>query len=196
MMVLNHGQYYSVSLCEKKASIQLDVILEKKARSYATSCQLLIDFFQNMLKQTCEVFMPALAKPIAYTPCPYCDELHIKYNDLREDCPQLCNMKSIPPDYYQDLFKGNEGILILNCKCIILSCFYVLIADISTTEQLEGKVILQACMYYIIIYVNIQHLCVQRTCIHLHSHTPQSHTYIQVYTVDTSITYRSLPEDS
>ena len=27
MMLLNHGQYYSVSLCEEKSSIQLDIIL-------------------------------------------------------------------------------------------------------------------------------------------------------------------------
>ena len=151
MMVLNHGQYYCVSLCEEKTSIQLDIILDKKARSYARSCELLIDFFQNMLKQTCEAFMPASAKPIAYTPCPHCDKLHIKYNDLWEGYPQLCNMKSIPPDYYQDLFKGNKGTPVSYCRCIIILCrFYVHITDISTTEQLEGKIILQAYAYYII----------------------------------------------
>ena len=114
MMVLNHGQYYSVTLCKEKSSIQLDIILEQNTQSFGESRKQLIDFFQIMLKQTCDMFMPASAKPVAYTPCPHCNELHIKYNNLLEGHPHLCKMKSIPSDYYQDLFKDTQG----NLECL------------------------------------------------------------------------------
>ena len=108
-MVLDHGQFYGVSLCKEKSSIQLDIIVEKNAQSSGESRKQLIYFFQTMLNDTCQVFMPASAKPIAYTPCPHCNELHIKYEKLLEGRPQLCGLKSVPSDYYQDLFKNTEG---------------------------------------------------------------------------------------
>ena len=111
MMVLNHGQFYSVSLCKEKSSIQLDIILEKDAQSSTDSRKQLIEFFQIMLDQTCDVFMPASPKPVAYIPCPYCSELHIRYKNLLEKRPQLCEIKSIPSDYYQDLIMDTRGKL-------------------------------------------------------------------------------------
>ena len=109
-MVLDHGQYYGVSLCKEKSSIRLDIILEQNIKSYAESRIQVINFFQIMLNQTCDVFIPASAKPVAYTPCPYCSELHIKYKSVLEDCPHLCNMKSVPSNYYQDLFMDTQGM--------------------------------------------------------------------------------------
>ena len=109
MMVLDHEQYYSVSLCKEKNSIQLDIILDKNIQSDGESRKQLIDFFQSALEQTCQVFMPASSKPVAYTPCPHCNELHIKYKNLLEERPHLCNMRYIPSDYYQDLFKDYKG---------------------------------------------------------------------------------------
>ena len=106
MMVLNHGQYYSVSLCEEKSSIQLDIIHQQNMQASTENSRKLIDFFQFTLEQTCQEFMPASAKPVAYTACPHCDELHIKYKSLLEGRHLLCDMKPIPSDYYQSLFKG------------------------------------------------------------------------------------------
>ena len=111
MMVLDHGQFYSVSLCKEKSSIQLDVIVEKNAQSSAESRKQLVDFFQTMLEQTCQVFMPASAKPNACTPCPHCNELHIRYKKLLEEHPQLCGINSVHSDYYQDFFKDTQGTL-------------------------------------------------------------------------------------
>ena len=132
MMVLDHGQYYSVSLCKEKYSIQLDIILEKNTQSYGESRKQLIDFFLSTLEQTCHVFMPASSKPVAYTPCPHCNELHIKYRSLLEERPHLCNMMSVPSDYYQDLFKDTQG----TPDCL-LCCYYVY-ASLQVSVQVNS----------------------------------------------------------
>ena len=51
-MVLNHGQYYSVSLCEEKNSIQVDIILGKSMKKSAENRKQLIDFFQTTLEKS------------------------------------------------------------------------------------------------------------------------------------------------
>ena len=135
MMVLNHGQYYSVSLCNEKSTIQLDIILEKNIQSYGEIRKQLIDFFQGTLEQTCQEFMPASSKPVAYTPCPHCNELHIKYKNLLEERPHLCNMKCVPSDYYQNLFKDTQGTP--DCLLLLLRIICIL-TGISTSEHLEG----------------------------------------------------------
>ena len=140
MMVLNQGQYYSVSLCKEKSSIQLDIILEQNVQSYGESREQLIDFFQIMLRRTCQEYIPASTTPVAYAPCPYCNELHIKYKSILEKRPQLCNMKSIPLNYYQDLLKDTQG----NFECLnsyVMIVIMCLLTGVSATEQLDGKLI-------------------------------------------------------
>ena len=56
--------------------------------------------------------MPASAKPVAYIPCPHCDDLHIKYKNMLEGLPYICNTKPISQDYYQKLFRGTQGMLV------------------------------------------------------------------------------------
>ena len=105
MMVLNHGQYYGVSLCEAKSSIQVDIILEKSIKKSAENRKQLIDFFQTTLEKICNDIIPASSKSIPYIQCPHCDAVHLKLRNLLEGRALLCNMKSIPQDYYQDLFR-------------------------------------------------------------------------------------------
>jgi len=131
MMALNHGQYYSVSLCDERSSIQLDILLERDVQSSAEDRRQLIDFFTDTLEQTCQEFMPSSDKPVAYTPCPHCDDPHIKYKNLLEGRPSLCKhlKSSIPSDYYQDLFNGTQIV------CIIIShCYYY-----ASTQVLDSQ---------------------------------------------------------
>ena len=111
MMVLNHGQYYGVSLCEAKSSIQVDIILEKSMKKSAENRKQLIDFFQTTLEKICNDIIPASSKPIPYIQCPHCDTVHLKLRNLLEGRALLCNMKSVPQDYYQDLFREFQGII-------------------------------------------------------------------------------------
>ena len=105
MMVLNHGQYYSVSLCEAKSSIQVDIILEHSMERSAENRKQLIDFFQTTLEKICHDLIPASSKPVPYIQCPHCNKVHLKLRNLLEGRAQLCNMKSVPREYYQDLFR-------------------------------------------------------------------------------------------
>ena len=105
MMVLNHGQYYGVSLHEEKSSIQVDIILEESIEESTKNRKHLIDFFQTMLEKICDDMIPAASKPVPYIQCPHCNKVHLKLINLLEGHAQLCNMKSIPRDYYQDLFR-------------------------------------------------------------------------------------------
>ena len=104
-MVLNYGQYYSVSLCEEKSSIQVDIILEESMEESAENRKQLIEFFQTTLENICHDMIPAASKPIPYIQCPHCDKIHLKLKILLEGRAQLCDMKSIPKDHYQDLFR-------------------------------------------------------------------------------------------
>lgn len=105
MMVLNHGQYYGVSLHEEKSSIQVDIILEESIEESTKNRKHLIDFFQTMLEKICNDMIPAASKPVPYIQCPNCNKVHLKLINLLEGRAQLCNMKSIPRHYYQDLFR-------------------------------------------------------------------------------------------
>lgn len=105
MMVLNYGQYYNVSLCEEKSSIQVDIILEESMEESAKNRKQFIDFFQTTLEKICNDMIPAASKPVPYIQCPHCNSIHLKLKIVLERRAQLCNMKSIPKDYYQDLFR-------------------------------------------------------------------------------------------
>lgn len=112
MMVLNHGQYYSVSLCKEKSSIQVDIILEFSMEKSAENRKELIDVFQETLDNICKDLIPASSKPIPYIQCPHCDKVHLKLRYLREERGWLCNMVTIDRDYYQDLFRNFQGMYI------------------------------------------------------------------------------------
>ena len=109
-MVLNHGQYYSVCLREDKSSIQVDILLEKCMKKSAESRKQLIDFFQETLEKICKDMIPASSKPVPYIQCPHCDKVHLKLKKVLEGHAQLCNMNSLPYDYYQDIFRNFQGI--------------------------------------------------------------------------------------
>ena len=111
-MVLNHGQYYSVSLCEEKSSIQVDIILEKSMKNSAENRKQLIDFFQTTLEKICNDLIPASSKPIPYIQCPHCDKVHLKLKNLLEGRTLLCNMISVHQDYYQYLFREFQGTIL------------------------------------------------------------------------------------
>lgn len=105
-MVLNPGQYYGVSLCEEKSSILLDIVLEQKMKKSAENRKQLVSFFQTTLEKICKDLIPASGKPVPYIQCPFCDKLHLKLKILLERRAQLCDVHTIPLDYYQDLFQG------------------------------------------------------------------------------------------
>ena len=115
MMVSNHGQYYSVSLCEEKSSIELDIILEQSMETSAENRKQLVNFFQTTLEKICNDLVPASSKPVPYIKCPHCDNLHLILRNLLEGRAQLCNLKSVPRDYYQDLFRD------FHCMCILVA---------------------------------------------------------------------------
>jgi len=104
MMVLSPGQFYCVSLCKEKSSIQLDIILDRSTEESAENRKQLVDFFQSALEQICQEIMAAAKRPIVYIKCPHCSKLHIKYTNFLEGRTQLCGVKSISPSYYQDLY--------------------------------------------------------------------------------------------
>ena len=104
-MVLNHGQYYSVNLCEEKSSIQVDIIMEQSKEKSGENRKQLIEFFQTTLEQICKDLIPASSKPVPYIQCPHCNKIHLKLRNLLEERAQLCGTESIPPDYYQDVFR-------------------------------------------------------------------------------------------
>ena len=112
MMVLNHDQYYSVSLYEAKSSIQVDIILGKSMKKSGENRKQLIDFFQTTLEKICNDIIPASSKPIPYIQCPHCDTVHLKLRNLLEGRALLCktHMIPVPQDYYQDLFREFQGI--------------------------------------------------------------------------------------
>ena len=112
MMVLNHGQYYSVSLCEEKSTIQVDIILGKSMKKSAENRKLLIGFFQTTLEKICHDIIPASSKPIPYIQCPHCDQAHLKLRNLLEEREMFCNMVPVHQDYYQDLFRECQGTLL------------------------------------------------------------------------------------
>lgn len=112
MMILSPGQFYCVSLCQERNSIQLDIILDKATKMSADNRKELVEFFQSTLEQTQKQIMAAATKPVTYVKCPHCPNLHIKYANLFKGRQQLCKTKTecIPLDYYQDLFENIQGM--------------------------------------------------------------------------------------
>jgi len=111
MMVLDHGQFYRVGICEDHASVQLEFILEKSVEGSSENRKQLFNFFQSRLSQVCKDWIPAYPKVKALIPWPFCDSLHILFKSLsKKDLRLVCStvQKPIPPDYYQNLFHS-EG---------------------------------------------------------------------------------------
>ena len=128
MMVLSHGQFYCVSLCEKNVSIQLDIILEKSMGEDSPANRLqLIDFFQSELKTLCKELIPACPEVKILLPCPLCKFAHVKYETVLKGNFQLvCQTKRvpIPSDYYNSLF-CSQGLQIHFILFIYLYCVTV-----------------------------------------------------------------------
>ena len=110
MMVLSSNQFYCVSLCQERKSIQLDIIMDKNSEASVQIRKELIEFFQSTLEQIRQEFMAAAAIPICYIPCPYCPELHIKFTNLLKGGVQICDTATISQDYYQGLYNNTEGM--------------------------------------------------------------------------------------
>ncbi|XP_065883364.1 uncharacterized protein [Dysidea avara] len=108
MMVLDHGQFYRVTICEEHTSIQLDIILEKYVgEDSSENRKQLVNFFQSKLNQICKDWIPACPKVKAFIPCPFCNDLHILYKSLSKESLRLvCSTikKPIPSGYYQNIF--------------------------------------------------------------------------------------------
>ena len=137
MMILSPGQFYCVSLSEERKSIQLDVILDKNTETSAKNRSELMEFFQSTLEQICQEVMAAATKPVGYVPCPHCPKLHIKFTNLFKGGVQLCKTKSVPLDYYQDLFKSIQGTFV---KLTFFTQFNYCITSsgVSDAQQLKG----------------------------------------------------------
>ena len=115
-MVLGRDQYYCVSVCEEKDSIQLSFILLSGGRHSADQRIELLQYFQHKLGMVMEDFMQASTKPVAYIPCCFCDELHVELQRLIEGQQQHCTSigkpTCIPDEHYLDLII-NKGTLSL-----------------------------------------------------------------------------------
>ena len=161
MMILSSGQFYCVSLCKAKSSIQLDIILDKSTAVSAKNRKELLKFFQTTLEQIRKEFMAAATKPTLYVDCPYCPDFHIKYANLLKGGVQMCKTVTIPQNYYQDLFKNIQGKQIVTCS-ITINNFNITSVGVSVTEQLRGKHIrLVHCMenFYIVSCMNVFTSC-------------------------------------
>ena len=137
MMILSSGQFYCVRLCKAKNSIQLDIILDKSTIQSAKNRKELVKFFQATLEQIRKEIMAAATKPTLYVECPFCTDVHIKYDNLLKGV-HICKTRTIPQDYYQDLFKNIQGIY--TCS-ININTFNHTFVGVSVTEQLRGKYI-------------------------------------------------------
>ena len=133
-MVLSPGQFYCVSLCKEKSSVQLDIILDRSTEDSAENRKWLIDFFQSTLEQTRLKFMAAAEQPIIYVKCPHCCNPHIKYTTLFKSS-QICGINTIPLGYYQDLYSKLITISAMLKSSALLS-LQVLV------EQSRSKVII------------------------------------------------------
>ena len=122
MMVLGHDQYYCVSLCEEKDSIQLSCILLSGGHHCADQRIELLMYFQYKLEMVMEDFMQASTKPVAYIPCCFCDEFHVELQHLIEQQQQHCASveKPLPDEHYLDLIvnKGTLSFLVNKYKVI------------------------------------------------------------------------------
>ena len=116
MMALSNGQSYCISLCEEKCSIRLSFVFLTEGDHLAKYRKELMEYFQLNLEAVIEDFMNATSKPVAYVPCYYCKQLHVKLQSLLEKkqlhCPD--NAQPIPLWYYCDLVsdEGNTSILL------------------------------------------------------------------------------------
>ena len=115
MMVLSYNQFYCVSLCQERKSIQLDIIMDKSTEDSAEHRKELLGFFRLTLEQIRQEFMAAATKPICYIPCLHCSVLHIKFDNLLKGGVQLCASKIIPQNYYQDLYNNTQSMS-SNCQ--------------------------------------------------------------------------------
>ena len=124
MMVLGPGQYYCISLCKERDSIKLSFVLLPGDDHPAEQRIELLQFFQFQLEQVMEDFMSATSKAVAYIPCCYCSQLHMKLKSLlmgrKQHCPN--KMQPIPMQHYHDLV--NDQGLYYHCKMyyLIFSC--------------------------------------------------------------------------
>ena len=111
-MALGCQEYYTISLCEEKCSIQLSFLHHKKSHS-TDQCVELLKYFESKLHLLMKDFMQASAKPKAYIPCFYqdCSALHIELDLLCNGDYQHCPTveKTVPGNYYCDLFI-NQGL--------------------------------------------------------------------------------------
>ena len=112
MMILSSSQFYCVSLCQERKSIQLDIIMDKSTKDSAQHRKELLEFFQSTMEEIRLEFMAAATKPVCYIPCPYCSSLHIRLTNLPKikEGVQLCNTRIIPEEYYQDLYNETQGL--------------------------------------------------------------------------------------
>jgi len=118
-MVLDHGQFYCVSICEEHTSIQLDIILEKYVeKGSSENRKQLITFFKSNLDQICKDWIPACPKVKAFIPCPFCNNLHILYKNISKELACSTKRQAIPSDYYQNLL-CSRGMYRF-CKWILL----------------------------------------------------------------------------
>ena len=109
-MVLGNGQYYTVSLAEEKFSIQLSIILLPNTEHSAELRKDLLQYFMSKLDLVVEDFMSAAKKPIAYIPCCFCNQLHLRLSLLLQGKQQHCPIKNKPLllKYYRTLV-SDEG---------------------------------------------------------------------------------------
>ena len=107
MMVLDHGQYYCVSLHEEIHTIQLSFVLRGKDDAADQRLEL-FQYIQSKLELLMDDFMKATTKPRVYVPCYFlnCNRLHVELQALCDGKGQECStvMKPVPDDYYSDLF--------------------------------------------------------------------------------------------
>ena len=142
MMVLGRDQYYCINICEEKYSLQVSFMLLPGGRHCADQRIDLLKYFEFKLEMVMEDFMKASAKPVAYIPCCFCEELHVEFQLLLEGKQQHCASveKPLPDEYYCDLIT-NKGTYVCNEVCTYVNCYYLVIggSNLSTNSSLTSS---------------------------------------------------------
>ena len=112
-MVLGDDQYYYISLREELYSICLIMTLDENGvikGAHLEERRELLKFFhvslENIVRSLSKMSEEEIKLPIAYVPCPQCENLHFSLDFVSNAKRALRCKTKLPSGYYSDLAGG------------------------------------------------------------------------------------------